>query len=709
LLIFDSADSPADLFRYMPPGPGHVLVTSRELNWSTEHNALPVDVFAPQESLIMLQQRWPELTTEQANELADKLGHLPLALEQAIAVHQQTGMSWAEYLATLDSKPRFLLGEGSPAGYPNSVAKTLEIAYGRLKEQSPAAAQLLELCAFLSANQIAVPMLMRGRGAPLPEPLSRNIRDDALLRMTVREIGRYSLAHIDPGRDLIRIHGLTAALLRAQLPEQEREMVQANAHAVLGLANPGRPDDPINWPQFAQLGPHIIPSGVLYSDNVDARRAALDQIRYLFALGDYVASRDLSQIAVEIWNGSLGPNDEMTLIATRHLANSLAALGEYSQSRQLNEEVYRRMRENLPPDHEHTLATAMNVAADLRLAGDFNAARELDAENLERYREVMGEDDLGTLRQAHNLAVDLRLLGDGRGALRLDEHTVERRGEILGQDHPRTLYTYVSLVRDLYSLGEYQKALALQRDKLRVHEQKLRPRHSDLAAAKRNLAMLWRKTGNYRRALEQASSNLEVLREANVGSRNVGTLASMLTLCNSLRAVGDFETALKRGTEALALYRETLGPEHPFAHACAVDVAIVLRRLRRWQEAAAMNQAALAGLNETLGEDHPHTLCAAINSSNDLAAAEDHHAAYEVSQKTWQRSISVRGEEHPNTLICAANVALDLDSIGDVARANDLRKQTLSRLQRRLGQEHPETIDMSMGRRMDCDIEVSAL
>lgn len=706
LLVYDNADDPSSLRDYLPSGPGHILITSRNRDWATERSALEIDVFTPQECSELLGARWPELTTEQMTQLADRLGRLPLALEQAAAVHQQTGMQLQEYLHVLDTHPTAVLGEGVPAGYPTSVAVTMRVAYERLRERSPAAAQLLQLCVFLSPHPIAVPMLMRGRGAPLPAPLETVIRDDAGLRMAVRDLGRFALAQIDPGRDLIRIHTLIGAILRDGLEPEQKATNEKNVHALLGLANPRGPDDPNNWRQHAQISPHVIPSGALYSANPDARQVVLDQIRYLLTIGDYPESKRLAQQAVETWKGSLGPDDEMTLLASRHLANTLRALGEYAEARELNRDVLHRMSSTLSADHQYTLATAMNVAADLRLIGSFEQARKLDEENYARYRRVMGDDDLTTWRQAHNLAVDYRLLGSFRRAWELDDRTAHRLDEILGEDHPHTLHSYASLVRDLHGLGQYQRALALQRDKLRVHEQRLAPHHNELMFAKRNLAILWRRTGNYPRALDQAQPNYEICRKT-YGPEHEHTLASMSTLSNTLRVIGDLEAALRLGTEALAGYRQSFGEDHPFTHVCAVNVAIVLRGLGRDDQARTMDEAALDGLRRTLGPDHPHTLCAAGNLANDLSRAGLVADSRELSQDTMNRSVRVRGEEHPGTLGCAVNHALDLEASHEWVPARQLRNDAIARMRERLGHEHPETINAERGVRVESDIELS--
>lgn len=707
LLIYDNAPEPSVVHSYLPSGPGHVLITSRSTSWAGEANAIEVDVFSPEESTTLLQARWRELTDHDALVLAERLGHLPLALEQAVATHAQTGMPLADYLRALDSSPAAILNEGRPTGYPNSVAETFGLAFTNLRKGSPTAAHLLELCAFLSSQPIAVSLLTRGRGAQLSTELQALLRDDIPLRRAIRDLGRYALAQLDPARDFIKVHNLVGAVLRDSIPPEQRDAIERQAHTVLALANPGRPDSPDTWHQHAQIAPHVVPSGLVYSPDPEARHVVLDQIRYHYSIGDYAASRDLGRDALNSWRASMGPDDELTLVAGRHLANSLRALGDIQAARDYNLDTLDRMVRTLGKDHEHSLATANSVAADLRLLGQFKQALRLDEENLARHQRVLGDDDLSTLRVKNNLAVDCRLLGEFRRALELDQAGIATRANLYGEEHPLTLFAYTHLIRDLYGLGEYHQGLALMREKLPVYEQKLPNNHGDLLLARRVLAMLLRKAGYHGPALHEAQQVYDAHR-TKFGQLHEHTLSALVTLSNAHRASGDYETALQHGESAMASYHEVFRDRHPFTLACKANVAIALLLVGSSGQALALNDDALDGFRSALGEDHPHTLCCANNKANALAAEGRTEEARSLSQQTLERSRRLRGENHPNTLACAANVALDLDAAGDTVRASALRKETLERLRRQLGSDHPETIHVSLDRRADCDVEVSA-
>ena len=116
LLIFDNADDPADIKAHFPAGPGHILVTSRNPRWSTAAEPVEIDVFTRQESLDHLQRRVRSLTDEEADQVAEALGDLPLAVEQAGAWLAESGTSASDYL-------RQLADESSPVS-PASLRTT---------------------------------------------------------------------------------------------------------------------------------------------------------------------------------------------------------------------------------------------------------------------------------------------------------------------------------------------------------------------------------------------------------------------------------------------------------------------------------------------------------------------------------------------------------------------------------------------------------
>ncbi len=719
LLIYDNADDPDMLRSYLPVGVGHVLITTRNRLWQNQVDSIDVDVFDSEDSTALLQHRWSGISDTEAGELADDLGHLPLALNQAAAYHEESGIPLDSYRRLLATQPTRLLNAGRAAGYPDSVAKTVQASVDRLGDTSPGALQLFTLCAFLSSQPIAVAMLTRGRLAKLPAelaPLATVIKDDVDLRAAVREIVRLGLAGLDTKRDFITIHTLVRTLIMDGLQADQQAMFRRAAHEVLALANPGEPDRPANWPQFKQIAPHIEPSGIINAESDQARWVVIDLVRYHYNDGDYPQSRELAEHARAVWSerADMGPMSLMTLLIGRHLGNALRALGEYGQAKELDDETLAALEETLGPTHEHTLAVAMGVGADFRLIGNFDGALAHDQAVYQQLAQA-SPSEMTTLRAKNNLAIDHRLLGNYTEALRLDEENLATRTAEYGVENARTLFSKLAIARDLYGLGRYRDGLTMQRLALSEYDRYQVGSLDDRHLAQMNLAILLRKAGRTTEAVEQARRNYEEITKRN-GPDHERSLASAMALVDTLRFVATNpvgrQLAVASGalTEAAELSEQTLGQyrlkfnaTHPFTLACAVNHAIVLRAVGNHADATSLDELTIASLQAVLGPTHPYTLCCVSNMSNNRWAAGDIDAA--ATRATLEASQKRRRPGHLNTIGLMYNLALDVETTGDSAEAKRLRVEALGLIAKELGPDHPETVSLQAGNRYEADVE----
>jgi hypothetical protein len=698
LLVFDNADRPEDLDRFLSTPGGHILITSRNRAWSGVAETVEVDVFTRAESLELINRRLPSVSATDADRLAESVGDLPLALEQAAAWMLATATPVPDYLRLLEKQVGQLLLESPPTNYPMPVVATWGLAFDQLSRQAPAAVQLLELCSFLGSEPVSVRLLPMGRYASLPSPLDATVRDEIPLRRAVRDIGRYGLAKVDPARNSIEIHRLVQAVLRDRLSEEQRTAYQRCVHELLAAANPGDPTgDPQSWPRHAELAPHVLPAKLIEGETLDSHKVVLDQVRYLWVVGDYRSSHQLAESAYRDWHQRLGPDYEQTLVVGRFLANALRSVGRTEEARALNQDIWTRTQRTLGENHEHTLAVANSVGADLRWQGQWRQARELDEDLLERHKRVFGEDDPSTLNSANNLAVDLRLLCDFDRARQLDEETIERRRRVIGDDHPLTLFGMSSLSRDYYGLGDFQTALLLQRQSLPVHLAKVGPDHSDYMRATRVHTLTLRSMGEYEEACA-IGEELVARSQRVLGDDHPDTLGALTALANSLALADRLGDARMAGEDALVRYRTVLGNDNPFTLAAATNLAIVLRAAGDYTAARTLDEAALAGFTAALGEDHPFTLCCAINMAVNHAMARDHAAARELGERTLAGLRRISGPTHPDTLVCASNLAIDLRGTGETEAARALAEETVQGMRKVLGHSHPETQLAETGR-----------
>lgn len=239
LLIFDNAQDPPDLERYLPiRGSGRVIITSRNSIWGTQVEHLEVHGFEREESIKFLIKRTGENNREGANDLAKALGDLPLALEQAGAFIKERGISLSKYLEKFRSRSQDdenlkLLDLGKPIAYDKTIATTWSISIEEAASEVPVSLDLLNLCSFLDPDKIPLTLLYQG-AKNLPEPLASAVRDELELDNAIQSLKRYSL--INTTEDGFSMHRLTQAVIRKGLSDADNNKWGAAAFNLMKTA-----------------------------------------------------------------------------------------------------------------------------------------------------------------------------------------------------------------------------------------------------------------------------------------------------------------------------------------------------------------------------------------------------------------------------------------------------------------------------------------
>ena len=85
---------PAAVHDYLPRSPyGHIVITSRHFGWGRTAKSLTVPVLPRQEAVQLLLEVTQQSDAETARAIAETLGDLPLAVAQAAAYIEATGLS----------------------------------------------------------------------------------------------------------------------------------------------------------------------------------------------------------------------------------------------------------------------------------------------------------------------------------------------------------------------------------------------------------------------------------------------------------------------------------------------------------------------------------------------------------------------------------------------------------------------------------------
>ncbi len=706
LLIFDNADQPEDFPDLIPQGPGDVLITSRNPRWDSRAETVAMDVFSRKESVDFLRKRAPvNINDHEANMLADKLGDLPLALDQAGAMLAETGMPVDEYLGLIDEQIVKIMDEGKPAEYQTSVTAAWSVSVAKVRQQLPEAQELLRCCAFFGPEPIPRDVFRRATQAT-DTKVSDLMQDSILFARAIRELGRFALVTI--GRRSITVHRLVQALLRGDLSPDEQSEYRHDVHKILTAAAPLDPADDRQWPRYRELLPHVTSETTEFPHCGDpkVRTFALDTMRYLYLDGDQTSCEELTRRFIKQWTEDSGPDDPAVIDARRHHGNVLRALGRYDEALDLNAPNLDAARRVKGESDEVTLAIQTSVAADERARGNFKKALDLDNEALALSQKAFGQTHAQTMRTISNLALDHGLNSDYQTAQEMSQLAYQLLSESnIGVSPTEVLIAWYQMSWALRMQGLYSAARDVGEDALDYGRERLGADHPATIRTATALSIALRRIASGRaEGLQMADETHEVARRRH-GEIHPDTMAAAMNRINSLRTNGVIAPALELADETARAYPQVYGADHPYYYGCLGNLALMRRVVGEKDEALRMNERAFEGLTRRLGPDHDYTLQVAVNLASDLALLGDVEAACKRGQDTRERLIRVSGPNDPLTMGCSANLALDLRASGAVAEADELEQDTLRRYSATLGAPHPDAVVAAAHSRLDFDFD----
>ena len=234
LLILDNVDTVEAAVTVKQKLPqlhnGHVLITSRRKDWPATIKKQPLGELTPEEGTQFLLQRTEgERTTTkddaaQAGRLAEILGGLPLALEQAgayIGYHQLTFAAYIEEWGR-ESVKALEWHDETLMDYPRSVAAIWQTTFSRLR---PKSAALLRLTAFLAPEPIPEAMFEEGEAIleEATEALLAEIGQPAIeqaLKDALADLAAYSM--VTRSRGNLTVHRVVQEVVATRIPEDGR-------------------------------------------------------------------------------------------------------------------------------------------------------------------------------------------------------------------------------------------------------------------------------------------------------------------------------------------------------------------------------------------------------------------------------------------------------------------------------------------------------
>jgi tetratricopeptide (TPR) repeat protein len=167
---------------------------------------------------------------------------------------------------------------------------------------------------------------------------------------------------------------------------------------------------------------------------------------------------------------------------------------------------------------------------------------------------------------------------------------------------------------------------------------------------------------------------------------------AMNELAVVLQRLGKYEEAVALHRQVLEGREKTLGKEHPRTLASLNNLAVVLQDQGDHNAARQLHQRALEGWETVLGKEHPDTLTGVNNLAEVLREQGDLKAAEKLHRQALKGRESVLGKEHLNTLQSVNNLAVVLQDQGDHKAVEELHRRALEGREKALGKEHPSTL-----------------
>jgi tetratricopeptide (TPR) repeat protein len=428
LLIFDNAPNPGAVAEFLPgAGGGHVLVTSRDAAWQGIADPVAVDLLPLDDAVMLLLRRTGDADEQAATRLAEALGRLPLALEQAAGFAAERRLSLASYLELFEQRRAELLARGRPLAYQGTVDATFTLALDRLRAANPPAGRLVELCALLAPDEIPLPLLL-SQPELLPELLATATADPLERAELIGVVYQMGLLTRDVA-DTVRIHRLVQDVTLAHLPDADRQKRIVDAVTLLAELLPYPGEHPDGWPRSAQLLAHtqaVLP----HARAAQLTNPALAQL--LNRIGNYLWSREIDvRFAAELIEQALTIRQRLhdgdhpvVAESLNDLASCLSKLGERRRARELHEQAVSMSQRLYPGDHSHVAISMGSLANDLRELGEVGRARELDEQALAMFQRLYSGDHSHVGVSLTNLAEDLRRLKEHKRARELERQAL---------------------------------------------------------------------------------------------------------------------------------------------------------------------------------------------------------------------------------------------------------------------------------------------
>ena len=594
LFVFDNIENLDDLIGFTPEGCGVrvIITTTRHLDWdSLGWLPLTVGVFERDQSINLLCERTGDNHRDAADQIAEALGDLPVAVSQAAALAKSRKYPLSEYLDRLSNHP-LELSISRPEGvdYRDTVGIALFMAYEQTLEQLRSDSPQQERIAISLLDTLS---LLAASGVPTHWLLEIDDDSDAV-RDTLSFMKRASIFQESTDGNKTIIHRLQGQVYRETYLSTREKFNEALAHATT-ILNKVEVESLYNFEEQRQEVQDLVEQ-IRSITSQDHSYPLFSDLTFVSAIAMALWHADelgMPQLALTLTESIthasdiLGPEHPHVLTARNNLAESYRISGNLDKAIELHQQVLDTRSHILGPDHLHVLTSRNNLASAYQAAGQLDQAISLYQQNLEDLKTLQDPNHPYTLSSRNNLASAYQAAGQLDQAIALYESTLNAQLHTLGPDHPDTLITRINIASTYQAAGQLDEAVKLHEQNLADSIRVLGLRHPYTLNSCDNLAYAYQDAGRLAEAISLFEQNLED-RTRILGPHHPDTLTSRNNLANAYKAAHSLDAAITLHLQNLANLTRILGTDHPHTLTSRNNLAGAYRAAGRAEEAEAL-------------------------------------------------------------------------------------------------------------------------
>lgn len=511
LLICSRADRPLALKPIWPHVlSGHVLLTSTNQDIRRLGAAVvELPKLSLAESQAYFSRRHPAYDPEEQqalNELAQELDGMPLALAQAAAFLVEHQSRYTDYLRQYRKQYVGLLEQAMPENSTWSLNAVWALSIEQVEQVSPAALDLLKLCAMFHSGTLPEDILARPVPA-LGERLAAALcgasaeESDALaLDYLLKPLLGHALIQRDRERRMLSLPRLVQQALLGGMSAAEQNRWAAAAVGQLNQAFPWV--EFANWSQCRRLVQQI-PTMLKHIQRCDL--SSPDAVRLLTQGGyflrmqaQYDDAETLLRAALSIQEKQLGGEHPDTAANLEHLGLLLRGMGRLPEAEPLLRCALAIRERALGAEHPDMTKSLCSLGRVLHAQGMLGEAELLLRRALTIRQQTPGTGAAGIARNLSYLAAVLRDQKESEEALPLYQKALSILEEDLGADHPDLAYVLHGFSALLLQQGNRDEAERALTRALSVRQKALPKSHPLIQSTRDRLLALQAKSRELR-------------------------------------------------------------------------------------------------------------------------------------------------------------------------------------------------------------------